>query len=209
VAIKLVLIDDHPVMLEGLAQLLGLEPDFEVLAKCKTVAAGRRAIESLQPDVLVLDLKLRDEDGFDILRHVAARPSPAIVVLTASENEEDLLEAVRLGARGVVLKAMAPRTLERCIRVVYAGGEWLNVDGEDLSQRLAQRQIAETKLAERLTSRELEVMRLLASHYENDEIAQRLSLSTGTVKIHVHHVFQKLGVSSRGELMRYLRRRGY
>jgi DNA-binding NarL/FixJ family response regulator len=207
--ITLVLIDDHSVVLEGLDQLLRLEPDFKVIAKCSTVAAGIRAIETLRPDVVILDLRLRQEEGFEVLRHLASRPSPAVVVLTASEDQEDLLEAARLGARGIVLKAVAPRTLERCIRTVHAGGEWLTVEGENLADRLAQRKGAETAMAQKLTSRELEVLRLLASHHDNEEIAQRLDLRVGTVKIHVHHVYQKLGLSGREDLQRYLKRKGY
>lgn len=208
-SITLVLIDDHSVVLEGLDQLLRLEPDFKVIAKCSTVAAGIRAIETLRPDVVILDLRLRQEDGFEVLRHLGSRPSPAVVVLTASEDQEDLLEAARLGARGIVLKAVAPRTLERCIRTVHAGGEWLTVEGENLADRLAQRKGAETVMAQKLTSRELEVLRLLASHHDNEEIAQRLDLRVGTVKIHVHHVYQKLGLSGREDLQRYLKRKGY
>jgi two-component system, NarL family, nitrate/nitrite response regulator NarL len=207
--ITLVLIDDHSVVLEGLDQLLRLEPDFNVIAKCSTVAAGIRAIETLRPDVVILDLRLRQEDGFEVLRHLGSRPSPAVVVLTASEDQEDLLEAARLGARGIVLKAVAPRTLERCIRTVHAGGEWLTVEGENLADRLAQRKGAETVMAQKLTSRELEVLRLLASHHDNEDIAQRLDLRVGTVKIHVHHVYQKLGLSGREDLQRYLKRKGY
>lgn len=207
--ITLVLIDDHSVVLEGLDQLLRLESDFKVIAKCSTVAAGIRAIETLRPDVVILDLRLRQEDGFEVLRHLGSRPSPAVVVLTASEDQEDLLEAARLGARGIVLKAVAPRTLERCIRTVHAGGEWLTVEGENLADRLTQRKGAETVMAQKLTSRELEVLRLLASHHDNEEIAQRLDLRVGTVKIHVHHVYQKLGLSGREDLQRYLKRKGY
>jgi DNA-binding NarL/FixJ family response regulator len=109
----------------------------------------------------------------------------------------------------VVLKAMAPRTLEETIRVVHAGGEWLTVEGQNLAERLARRQTAEREIADRLTSRELEVLRLLASQYENEEIGRRLGLTTGTVKIHVHHVYRKLGVSGRQDLLQYLKRAGY
>ena len=207
--ITLVLIDDHSVVLEGLDQLLRLEPDFKVIAKCSTVTSGIRAIESLHPDVVILDLRLRLEEGFSVLRHLGSRASPAVVVLTASEDQEDLLEAARLGARGIVLKAVAPRTLERCIRTVHAGGEWLTVEGENLADRLVQRRNAETVMAQKLTSRELEVLRLLASHHDNEEIAQRLDLRVGTVKIHVHHVYQKLGLSGREDLRKYLTKKGY
>ena len=208
-AISLVLVDDHPFLLDGLEQLLSLDPDFEVLAKCGTAGEALHAAETLVPDVLILDLRLREGDGFSVLRELAGRARPAVIVLTATENEEDLLEAARLGARGVVLKAMAPRTLEESIRVVHSGGEWLTVEGQNLSERLAHRQVVEGAIADRLTSREIEVLRLLASHYENDEIARHLGLTTGTVKIHVHHVYRKLGVSGRQELLEYLKREGY
>lgn len=207
--IRLVLIDDHPLMLEGLEQLLRFDPDFEVVAKCRSVADGLRAIQSLRPHVVILDLRLRHEQGRQVLHHLQSRDAPAVVVLTASENEEDLLEAVRLGARGVVLKAMAPRTLERCIRAVYEGRQWLTVEGQDLAARLAQRQDVEAELAQRLTPRELEILRNLAGHLDNDEIAQNLGLSVGTVKIHIHHVYTKLGVSGREGLLKYLKKQGY
>lgn len=207
--ISLVLVDDHPFLLDGLEQLLTLDGRFEVLAKCATVEAGLQAIDTLRPDVLVLDLKLREDDGLRLLRALTGRGAPHVVVLTATDSEEDLLEAVRLGARGVVLKAMAPRMLEDAIRTVYSGGQWLTVEGQNLSERLVQRASVEQSLANRLTARELEVLRLLASQYENEEIARRLGLSIGTVKIHAHHVYQKLGVSGRHELLQYLRREGY
>ena len=209
-AIRLVLIDDHPVMLEGLEQLLRLEPDFEVVGKCRTVAEGVRAIQTLHPHVVVLDLKLGHEAGHRVLHHqLRARDGPAIVVLTASEDEEDLLEAVRLGARGIVLKVMAPRTIERCIRAVYEGREWLTVEGQDLAARLAQRQQVEAELAERLTPRELEIVRSLVGQLDSDEIARDFKLSVGTVKIHLHHIYTKLGVAGREGLLKYLRKKGY
>jgi DNA-binding NarL/FixJ family response regulator len=208
-AIRLVLVDDHPLMLDGLEQLLRLEPDFEIVAKCSNVAEGLRAIKSLNPHVVLLDLKLRQEHGFEILQHLTAADSSAVVVLTASEDEEDLLEAVRLGARGVVLKAMAPRTLQRCIRAVYEGREWLTVEEQDLAARLEQRRRAEVELATRLTPRELDILRNLAGRLDNDEIAAKLGLSVGTVKIHIHHIYSKLEVKGREELLAYLKKKGY
>ena len=180
-----------------------------MLAKCATVEEGLHAVKTLRPDVLILDLKLRDKDGFMVLHQLAGQRPPAVIVLTATDSEEDLLEAVRLGARGVVLKAMAPRSLEDAIRTVHSGGEWLTVEGQNLAERLARRASVERLIAERLTSREIEVLRLLASQYENEEIARRLGLTIGTVKIHIHHVYQKLGVSGRQELLQYLSKAGY
>ena len=208
-AIRLVLLDDHPLVLKGLEQLLRSEPDFEVLATCATVDEGLRAVDTLQPDVLVLDLKLPDEEGLSVLRQLDPSKPPAVVVLTASQEEDDLIAAARLGARGIVLKAMAPRVLEDCIRTVHAGGRQLSVDGVDLSQRLAQRQTVEGQLEKILTPRELEILRLVALRLDNQEIATRLSISVGTVKIHLHHVYEKLQLRGRHELQMYLRENMY
>ena len=207
--IRLVLIDDHPMVLKGLEQLLQQNEDLEVLATCGTAADGLRAVEVLHPDVLLLDLKLPGEDGLSVLRALDPDARPVVVVLTASQDEDELIAAARLGARGIVLKAMAPRVLEDCIRAVHAGGVSLNVGGGDVADRLAQRRQVESELQRVLTSRELEIVRLVAAHLDNQEIAERLSISAGTVKIHLHHVFEKLQLRGRRDLQVYLRDRQY
>jgi DNA-binding NarL/FixJ family response regulator len=209
VAIRLILVDDHAVLLEGLEQLFRLTPRFKVVAKCKTAEQAGKAIETLLPDVVVLDLRLPGQSGLELLRRRGGVFPPAIIVLTASDDENDWLEAVRFGARGVVLKNMASAMLERCIETVHNGGTWLTIDDNDLGHRLAQRHRIESRLAEHLTVRELEVLRQLASDRDNDAIAENLNLSSGTVRLHVHHVYQKLGVGSRQELVQYLKRRKY
>jgi len=208
-SISLVLLDDHPIMLNALEQLLGSEPDFEVLATCGTAADGLDAVKTFRPDVLVLDLKLPGQDGLDVLRRLDPNERPSVVVLTASHDENDLLDAARLGARGIVLKAMAPRVLEECIRTVHQGSCSLNVDGVDFSKRVEERQSVENELAELLTPRELEIVRLVAARFDNQEIAERLSISVGTVKIHLHHIYDKLRLEGRRGLQLFLRTRQY
>jgi DNA-binding NarL/FixJ family response regulator len=159
VAIRLVLIDDHPLVLNGLAQLLGSDPDFEVVAMCGTAAEGLRAVAAHNPDVLLLDLALPDESGLSVLRRLDPTRPPAVVVLTASQDEGELLDAARLGARGIVLKAMAPRGLEQCVRAVHHGGQQLVVDDDRLAQRLAERRAVEAELENLLTVREIEILR--------------------------------------------------
>jgi DNA-binding NarL/FixJ family response regulator len=205
----IVLVDDHPLVLDGLTQLLSASPDFEVVARCATAAEGLHAARSLAPDVLVLDLSLPDGSGLNVLRALEAKRAPAVVVLTASDDEEELLLAVTLGACGVVLKAMAPSVLEDCIRTVHAGGLWLQVDGVDLSERLAHRGRIEADLAKVLTPREVEILRLAAAGFDNDAIAARLEISIGTTKIHLHHVYDKLRLSGRRDLLRYLAAKHY
>ena len=206
---NLVLVDDHPLMLAGLTQLLRAEPDFDILATCGSVEEGLDAVSKYQPDVLVLDLKLGEDDGLSLLSRLARDSRPAVVILTAAEDENIWLKAAQLGARGIVLKATAPRVLEDCLRAVHRGETWLNVGGVDLSIRLAQREAAEAELESLLTPRELEVVRLVALGADNQEISDRLSISLGTVKIHLHHVYDKLRLSGREALLQLLRDKSY
>jgi two-component system nitrate/nitrite response regulator NarL len=208
--IKVVLVDDHPLVLGGLDQLLSSGADFQVMAACSSIEEGYEAVIAHSPDVLVLDLMLPPgEGGLLLLGRLDSSKPPAVIILTAVQDEDLLLDAARLGARGIVLKAMAPRILEDCIRAVYQGERRLNVDGVDLSQRLADRQRVEKELSEQLTPRELEILRLVALKLENQEIASRLSITVGTVKIHLHHVFDKLHVNGRHELLQLLRDKRY
>jgi two-component system, NarL family, nitrate/nitrite response regulator NarL len=208
--IKVVLVDDHPLVLGGLEQLLTSGTEFQVMAACSSIEEGYEAVMTFAPDVLVLDLMLPPgEGGLSLLGRLDSSQPPAVIILTAVQDEDLLLDAARLGAKGIVLKAMAPRILEDCIRAVYAGERRLHVDGVDLSQRLLDRQKVEKELGDVLTPRELEILRLVALKLENQEIASRLSITVGTVKIHLHHVFDKLHVNGRHELIQLLRDRHY
>jgi DNA-binding NarL/FixJ family response regulator len=208
-AIKLVLVDDHPLVLGGLEQLLSAESDFEVLATCGTVEEARRAIGTLVPDVVILDLNLPGEDGLSLLGTLDPSAPPAVVVLTASQDEDQLLDVARKGARGIVLKAMAPRILEDCVRAAYRGEYRLEVNGVNLADRLKERKGVESELAGLLTPRELEILQLVAQRLDNHQIAEKLAISVGTVKIHLHHVYDKLSLPGRHELQVFLRQKGY
>ena len=208
-AITVVLVDDHPLMLDGLEQLLSSGPDFRIAAKCGTAAEGLKAISSLDPDVVVLDLALPDQNGLHVLQTLNFSTRPRVVVLTASDDMEGLLSAVACGARGVVLKAMAPRALEECIRKVHAGGQWLRVDEVDLVERLANRQRIEAELGSLLTPREMDIFRLAAIRLDNSEIASRLVISVGTAKLHLHHIYDKLRLTGRRDLDEFLQNGRY
>jgi DNA-binding NarL/FixJ family response regulator len=204
-----VLIDDHPLMLDGLEQLLSSGSEFQVVAKCGTAAEGLKAISSLDPDVVVLDLSLPDENGLHVLKTLNFSRRPPVVVLTASDDIEELLLAVSCGARGVVLKAMATKVLEDCIRHVQAGGVWLRVEEVDLFERLENRKRIEAELASQLTPREIDILRLAAARLDNDEIASRLAISVGTAKIHLHHIYEKLQLTGRRALDEFLHNQQY
>jgi DNA-binding NarL/FixJ family response regulator len=207
--IRVVLVDDHPLVLGGLELLLRSEPDFEVLATCGTVEDAWEAVSSQHPDVVVLDLNLPDDNGLALLRRLDPTQPPAVVVLTASHDEDQLLDAARQGARGIVLKAMAPRILEDCVRAAHRGEYRLNVNGVDLAERLEDRKSVETELGSQLTPRELQIVTLVAQRLDNQQIAEKLAISVGTVKIHLHHVYDKLNLQGRHGLQVFLREKGY
>jgi DNA-binding NarL/FixJ family response regulator len=204
---RLVLVDDHPIVLDGLDQLFRLEPELEVVARCRDVAAALAAVDRHRPDVLVLDLKMPGGGGIAVLEALAGRPAPPrVVLLTAALDEDELIDAVRLGARGVVLKEMAPQLLLEAVRRVAAGGEWLE---EGLGGRAIKRLLARhLAAAAGLTAREEEIVRLAARGLRNREIGDELHISEGTVKMHLHHVFTKLDCDNRVEMLLRARERG-
>jgi DNA-binding NarL/FixJ family response regulator len=208
--IRLVLVDDHPIVLDGLEQLFGTEPDIEVVARGTNADAALRALEEFKPDILVLDLAMPTRDGLEVMREAKARRLPArIVLLTAHVDEQQLLEAVKLDVAGVVLKEMAPRLLVECVRKVFAGEKWLEKHSVARAMdRMVRRDTELRRLSQLLTPRELEIVRLAAEGLRNKEIADRLKITEGTVKIHLHHIYEKLGVSGRPQLILHATREG-
>jgi DNA-binding NarL/FixJ family response regulator len=206
--IRIVIADDHPIFRDGLRRLLAVEPDFEVVGEA---ADGREAVErarALRPDVLLLDLAMPGAGGLETLRELARGEADVrTVLLTASIDREDALEAVRLGARGVVLKAAATPLLFKCIRAVAAGEYWIGHERvQDLVTSL--REFTDSRSGGRppaatLTRRELHVALAVLDGASNREIAQKLGLGEQTVKNHLSSIFDKLGVSSRLELALY------
>jgi DNA-binding NarL/FixJ family response regulator len=209
VAIRLVLADDHPILLDGLTSLFGPPGDFVVAALVRDGEETLRALREHAPDVLVLDLRMPRLDGLGVLRAMREEGlATRVVVLTAEAEDDDIVEALRLGVRGVVLKEMAPEMLLRAVRRVHEGGTWLErVSAGRALERLSRREEARGE-APALTARELEVARFVAEGLRNREIAERLGIGEGTVKIHRHHAYEKLGVESRLALAVRLRRRG-
>ena len=209
VPITLVLADDHPIVLDGLQQLFSFEQDFAILARCPDGEAALEAVRHFRPDIVVIDLQMPRKDGLAVLRELQAEAVPTrAVVLTASLGDDDVLQAVRLGARGVVLKDMAPHLLVQCVRAVHAGGEWLEHGALARAlDRLAQRDELQRAVAQLYSSRELEIVRLIAQGLRNKEIARKLDITEGTVKIHLYNVYRKAGVHSRIALMRYAQER--
>lgn len=208
--IRIVLADDHPIVLDGLEQLFGTEPDLEVVARATSAEAAVRVLEEFKPDVLVLDLAMPGQTGLWVMEQAAARALPArIVLLTAHVDEQQLLEAVRLGVAGVVLKEMAPRLLVECVRKVHAGERWIEKHSVARAMdRMVRRDSELQRLTRLLTPRELEIVRQVVEGLRNKEIAERLSITEGTVKIHLHNIYEKLGVTGRSQLILHATREG-
>jgi DNA-binding NarL/FixJ family response regulator len=208
--ITLVLANDHPIFLDGLEDIFRREPDFQVLARCLEGQAALRAVRQLKPDVLILDLRMPKMDGLGVLREMQEEKLPTrVVVLTAALDEDEVLEAIRLGVQGVVLKEMAARLVVQCVRKVHAGEQWLEKRSVSLAlERLLKREAATREIAGLLTSREIEIVRMVADGLRNREIADRLYINEGTVKAHLHNIYEKLKVNSRLQLTRYARDKG-
>jgi len=208
--ITLVLSDDHPLILDGMENLFRLEKDFKVVARCLDGELAFKAVRKHKPDVLVLDIRMPGTDGLSLLRQMKKEKlSTRVVLLTGELDEEELAEAVRLGVRGLVLKEMAPKLLVQCIRQVHAGELWLEKRSvTNALEKLLQREAAQREVAQLLTPREIEIVKQVAAGLRNTEIGKRLFISEGTVKMHLHKIYRKLGVDSRINLTRYAQEKG-
>jgi DNA-binding NarL/FixJ family response regulator len=210
-AIRILIADDHPVVRDGLAAMLGTQPDFEVVA---TAADGQEAVRlaaELRPDVVLLDLEMPELDGVQALARMrAASPAVRALVFTAFDTDERILGAVRAGAQGYLLKGAPRDELFRAVRLVNQGGSLLQpVVASKLLQRMANRAGDEPALAATaLTAREAQVLRLLAQGRANKEIAAELVISERTVKFHVSSILSKLGAGNRTEAVRLAVQRG-
>jgi DNA-binding NarL/FixJ family response regulator len=210
VPIRIAIADDHAIVLYGLKRLLDGEPDFEVVECCGNGQDAILAARSGNVDVLLLDVRMRGMSGIDVLRTLAVeRVKCCTVLLTANISDADVVEGLRLGARGIVLKESPPDTLLECIRRVSRGEQW--IDSETMSRALdtiTRRDPTEAEPNRTLTTREREIVRMIAQGLRNKAIAERLSISEGTVKIHLHNVYDKLNLDGRLELMLHAQKHG-
>ncbi len=213
--IRIVVADDHPIFRDGLCKLLALEEDFEVVAQASD---GRQVLDVLQqvePDILLLDLKMPGLDGLATLQRLqAVRNKTRVIVLTASDDKNEFVQAMKLGTSGIVLKQTATELLIKSIRKVHAGEIWLDSHTTAAVIRqfvandeppVAQQMPQPPRDRERspLSQREREIVALVAQGFKNKEMAEKMFISEQTVKNHLHNIFDKLGVSDRLELALY------
>lgn len=208
--IRLVVADDHPLILDGVENLFRLEEDFQLLARCRDGIETMQALHQHRPDVVVLDIRMPGKDGLTIAREMLAEQLPTRAVLFTAELEDgQLLEAIRAGIRGIVLKEMAPQLLVQCIRKVHAGEQWIERRSTALNlERILLREAEARKIEALLTPREINILRMVAQDLRNKEIAAKLFITEGTVKVHLHNICEKLQMQGRLALLRFAREKG-
>jgi DNA-binding NarL/FixJ family response regulator len=198
--IRVVLVDDHPITLTGLQSLLSNERDLAVVAGCTDAQEALKLVRGHEPDVLVIDQDMPVLDGVTILKQLRSGGHQTRVVLLATANDHKLAEALRLDVDGVVFKHSDPKHLIRCLREVHAGRRWL-----DSSLGAFNLMPLPGRVPDALTPRQVEVARAAVSGLSNKQLAQRLGVSEGTIKNHLHAIYERLQLDGRLALLLYLK----
>src|SRR5450755_392572 len=219
--VRIVIADDHPIVRDGLKKLLLLEDDFEIVGEAGDGREVLEKVQALDPDVLLLDLRMPNLDGLGALQALQqVNPRTRVIILTASEDKNEFVQAMKLGCSVIVLKQTAPDLIVKSIRKVHSGEIWL--DSHTTAAVMRQFSTAlegggghpsasgSGKGRERspLSAREREIVALVAQGYKNKEMAEKMFISEQTVKNHLHNIFDKLGVSDRLELALYAIHKG-
>ena len=198
---RVLLVDDHALLRTGVAKIINQEPDLHVVAEAENGADAIIAYEQYQPDVTLLDLRMPVMEGVEAVKQIRARdPRALLIVLTTYDRDDEISQALKAGAKAYVLKDIAADDLVNCIRNVLAGKTYI--------APAAAAKLAEGVTRVQLTPREMATLRLLADGKANKEIANALDISERTVKTHLAHLFEKLGVTSRTEAIKVATRRG-
>ena len=202
--IKVLIVEDHPIVREGVTAVLKSERDIDVVGAADTIAEGLRLAAKLHPDVVLLDLKLPDADGVDGVGSFAAA-NRSIVVFTAYDADDDVFRAIQGGARGYLLKGSPAVEIAQAIRQVHAGESYLS---PRMAAKLVHGVTQPRSRTGLLSARERGVLRLVAAGQSNRQIADTLSISERTVKFHVTAIFNKLGADNRAQAVALAAQRG-
>jgi two-component system NarL family response regulator len=194
-------VDDHALLRTGVANIISQEPDLHVVAEAANGLEALAAFERYHPDVTLLDLRMPEMEGVEVVRQMRLRdPQARVIVLTTYDTDDDIQRALKAGAKAYILKDISADALVACIHDVLAGKTYL--------APAAAARLAEGMTRVQLTPRELATLRLMADGQSNKEIASALGISERTVKTHLGHLFEKLGVTSRTEAVKVASRRG-
>lgn len=199
--LKVVVADDHTLMREGVVAVIARQEDMTVVGEASDGEQAVAMVEKERPDVLLLDLRMPKLDGVAVIERLKPKfPDLAVVILSTYDTDDDILRALRAGSKAYLLKDTPPDELANCVRTVHAGRNYVSATvGAKLAAQATQTS---------LTFRELDVIKLIAQGCLNKEIADRLSITEGTVKSHTSALFLKLGVANRTEAVREAVRRG-
>lgn len=211
-SIRVLLVEDHTIVRKGLRSLLEYEPDIEIVGEAADGREALQKIEELTPDVALMDLAMPGLNGLEATRQSRRRfPHTSVLILSVHTNEEYVLEVLRAGASGYVVKKAAPDELVGAIKAVFAGESYLSpsVSRQVIDDYLRQTaNAAEEDSYQSLTDREREVLQLLAEGHTNREVAEMLSISVKTVETHRAHLLEKLGISTLADLIKFAIRKG-
>lgn len=198
---KVLVADDDPLTLAGIELLLA-NSNFKVVATAGSGMEVLDALGSARPEMLILDIRMPERSGLDVLRTLRSRgDTRPIVLLTGSINDQSAKEAMDLGVNGLVIKASAPRDLLVCLETVAQGRRWFDQDVMQRAMELVGGGSAQTDPLEGLSTRERGIAALVQRGLRNKEIADELGLTEGTVKVHLHKIFEKLDLRSRTDLI--------
>ena len=201
-SIRILCIDDHPLLHEGISAVIRNHPDMSMVAEAFSGREGAQKFREFRPDVALLDLRLPDMSGIDTLIAIRTEfPDAKVIILTTFEGDVDIQRALEAGARAYVLKSTPPRELVDIIRKVHAGKK-------PISTAIAA-QLAEHYADDALTEREVQVLKHIAEGNRNRDIAEKLFISEETVKVHIKHVMEKLGAADRTQAVAIGVRRGF
>lgn len=207
--IEIVLADPCPVTIDGLMNIFQNDPEYEVKTCVQDGEAAMQAVKDLKPDILLCELSLPKKDGLSVIRDIQSQHLRTQPVVFTGAPLPDVMQAIDLGVQGLISKNKGRDFLTRCVKSVYDGGKWLD---EDLAMKavthLIERQKNGDAIAKVLSTREIAVARLAAEGLPNKSIARRLFISEGTVKLHLHHIYQKLNCSGRMMLVLKMQKNG-
>jgi DNA-binding NarL/FixJ family response regulator len=206
--LRLLLADDHPIVLSGLEKLLATRSGFEIIAAVTDGQAARHAIRELEPDVAILDINMPKGTGIDVLEFVEQHGfATRVILLTASAGDTQIKRAVQEGVWGIMLKDVAAESLLECIDAVADGRRWLPPEFiEPVFAREEEREKSLEKLQSTLTARERQIAQLVAEGLSNKLISRKLGITEGTVKLHLNKAYSKLDVSNRTSLASFIHR---